>query len=90
MSKVKRIVMAANKIIKKMKENPANIRFSDLVKACKEYFGEPRQSGSSHMIFKTPWAGDPRINIQNDNGKAKPYQVKQFLLAIKKLEERRK
>ena len=30
--------------------------------------------------------GDPRINIQNDMRKAKPYQVRQVLLAIEKLE----
>jgi hypothetical protein len=37
------------------------------------------------MIFKTPWIGDPRINIQNDGGKAKAYQVDQVLLALDKL-----
>ena len=42
--------------------------------------------GTSHLIFKTPWQGDPRINIQEDKGKAKAYQVRQVLLAIDKLE----
>ena len=45
------------------------------------------QGGTSHAIFKTPWVGDPRINIQDDKGKAKPYQVRQVLLAIQKLED---
>ena len=45
-----------------------------------------RQHGSSHCVFKTPWPGDPRVNIQNQKGKAKPYQVRQVLLAIEKLE----
>jgi len=74
------------KIIKDMKSNPKGIRFTDLKKVCEHYFGPPRQSGSSHCIFKTPWPGDPRINIQNSQGKAKPYQVRQVLLAIEKLE----
>ena len=39
------------------------------------------------MLFKTPWIGDPRINIQNDKGKAKAYQVRQVLLAVDKLKE---
>jgi hypothetical protein len=52
-----------------------------------ELFGEPRQSGSSHAIFKTPWVGDPRINIQNEKGNAKADQVRQVLLAIDKLKE---
>jgi hypothetical protein len=52
-------------------------------------FGKARQSGSSHAIFRTPWVGDPRINIQNDKGKAKAYQVRQVLLAIDKFERMR-
>jgi len=46
-----------------------------------------RQSRTSHCVYKTPWHGDPRINIQNKNGKAKAYQVKQVLDAISKIEE---
>lgn len=37
------------------------------------------------MVYKTPWIGDPRVNIQNDKGKAKTYQVKQVLQAIERL-----
>ncbi|MFC1746390.1 toxin HicA, partial [Candidatus Riflebacteria bacterium] len=42
---------------------------------------------TSHQVYKTPWPGDPRVNIQNSRGKAKSYQVKQVLKAIKKLRE---
>ena len=69
-----------------IKQNPKDVRFSDLCKVCDHFFGEPRQQKSSHRIYKTPWQGDPRINIQNHKGKAKTYQVKQVLLAIEKLE----
>ena len=65
--------------------NPKGVRFNDLSKICEFYFGKPRQSGSSHCVFKTPWSGNPRVNIQNDKGKAKPYQVRQVLYAIQKL-----
>ena len=75
-----------DEIILKMKQNPRGIRFSDLRKVCDHFFGEPRKSASSHRVYKTPWQGDPRINIQNDKGKAKSYQVKQVLLALEKLE----
>jgi hypothetical protein len=78
--------MSVDEILIQMRQSPHNLDFKELVKVCKAKFGEPRQAGSSHMIFKTPWLGDPRINIQNANGKAKPYQVKQVLLAIDKLE----
>jgi len=64
-----------------------NIAFSDLIKICRKYFGEPRIRGSHH-IFKTPWQGDPRINLQKDGKMAKPYQVKDVKKAIEKLKER--
>jgi hypothetical protein len=75
------------KILDQMRREPTNVRFNDLLKVCEDYFGEARQSGSSHTVFKTPWPGDPRVNIQNNKGKAKAYQVRQVLLAIAKLKE---
>jgi len=77
------------KILDQMRREPASVRFNDLLTLCEAYFGKPRQSGGSHAIFKTPWVGDPRINIQNDRGQAKTYQVRQVLLAIDKLERMR-
>ena len=70
-------------IVKQLEKNPNNVSFADLCKICEDYFGEGRQKGS-HIIYKTPWIGDPRINIQDDNGKAKAYQVRQVVKAIKK------
>ena len=76
------------KTLKDMAKAPQNVRFFDLAKVCVHYFGEPRNKGTSHRVYKTPWQGDPRVNIQkNKDGKAKAYQVKQVLTAIKKLEE---
>lgn len=73
-------------ILKQIQNNPVGIRYADLCKVCDQYFGKPRQMSSSHRIYKTPWQGDPRINIQNRKGMAKPYQVRQVLKAIEKLE----
>ena len=73
-------------LVEAMRRNPKGFRFGDLSRVCAHFFGKPRQSGSSHQVFKTPWPGDPRVNIQNDKGKAKPYQVRQVLAAIEKLE----
>lgn len=43
---------------------------------------------SLQRVFRTPWpgdpTGDPRVDIQDDHGKAKPYQVRQVLAAIEK------
>ena len=71
-----------------MRETPQNVRYADVVKVCTVYFGEPRQKGTSHCVFKTPWPGDPRVNVQDKDGKAKPYQVKQILAAIAKIQEK--
>ena len=71
----------------KVRRNPKGVSFQDLCKVCDFYFGEARQKGSSHRIYKTPWQGDPRVNIQNDKGMAKAYQVKQVLKAIERLEK---
>lgn len=79
-------MVRAAKIVSQMRRAPANVRFSDLLKVCEEYFGSPHQSGTSHAVFKTPWPGNPRVNIQNDKGKAKAYQVRQVLLTIAKVE----
>jgi predicted RNase H-like HicB family nuclease len=47
-----------------MRRSPQNVRFDDLAKVCADHFGEPRQDGASHKVYKTPWQGDPRVNIQ--------------------------
>lgn len=75
------------KIYAAMKRNPHGIEYSDLVWICVTFFGEPRQSGTSHAVFRTPWPGDPRVNIQEGrHGKAKAYQVRQVLVALERLE----
>ena len=68
-------------------ESSAEIRFARLLTICGTFFGEPRINGSHH-IFRTPWQGDPRINLQEDKGgKAKRYQVRQVIRALRKLKE---
>jgi len=81
-------VSAIEDILTQMKRNPNGVGFKDLCKVCDQYFGKPRQSGTSHRVYRTPWQGDPRVNIQSAKGKAKPYQVRQVLVAIARLEER--
>lgn len=80
-------VASIAEILARMKRSPKGIGFKDLCKVCDKYFGEPRQRGTSHRVYRTPWQGDPRVNIQDAKGKAKPYQVRQVLKAIQRLEE---
>jgi hypothetical protein len=81
---------SVEKLVTQLERDPANVRFSELHRICVHFFGDPRQGGSSHAVFKMPWPGDPRVNIQNDKGKAKPYQVRQVLAAIAKLQGKTK
>jgi len=70
--------------IAEMERNPADVRFTVLCRVCDHYFGKPRQEGTSHRVYKMPWQGDPRVNIQGKAGKARAYQVKQVLKAIER------
>jgi len=72
--------------INELEGNETNTRFQRLVTICSTFFGSPRIEGS-HYIFKTPWLGDPRINLQSEKGKAKPYQVRQVVRALRKLKD---
>ena len=77
---------ALTDIIQTMRNNPASVRFAELCKVSDHYFGQARQTSGSHRVYKTPWIGDPRVNIQSDDGKSKAYQVKQVLKAIERME----
>ena len=76
----------AQVILDSLRANPKGVRFTDLARVCDRYFGEPRRKGTSHRVYRTPWPGDPRVNIQDAKGMAKPYQVRQVIKAIERLE----
>lgn len=65
-----------------MIEAPQNVRFSYLLKICRHFC-----AATSHCVFMMPWPGDPRVNIQDDNGKTKSYQVRQVIEVIRRLRE---
>jgi hypothetical protein len=81
----KELAKGIDSILTSMRENPENVRFAEACKVADHFFGKPRQSGSSHCVWRMPWPGDPRANMQNDHGKAKRYQVEQLLAAIDRL-----
>jgi hypothetical protein len=74
-------------VLARMRENPAGVPFRDLLQVCRVFFGEPRQRTGSHVVFRTPWAGDPRVNIQPSGRMAKAYHVRQVLDAIDRLQQ---
>ena len=68
----------------KLLASKKNIKFKTLLKISTRFFKGPRIEGSHH-IFKTPWKGQPWVNIQRDGKMAKTYQVRQVKEALKKL-----
>jgi len=75
-----------DKLLIKLRHSPQNVSFDELAAICAHYFGPPRTAGS-HVIYTTPWAGDPRINIQRQTGGGvKLYQLRQVLRAIERLQ----
>jgi len=80
-------VPGVDDIVAQMKRRPKGVRFADACRVCDHYFDKPRRKGTSHRVYKTPWQGDPRVNIQNAKGKAKAYQIRQVLKAIERLED---
>ncbi len=73
--------MKKRKIFEKLLTGSKNVRFLEMVSLAEAFgFRLDRVSGSHH-IYVHPHIPD-LINLQNINGKAKPYQVKQFLKII--------
>ena len=75
---------SVQELLTRMRANPKHVRFSDAKRVCDHYFGEPRIHGSHH-VYRTPWAGDPRVNIQNRSGMVSPYQVRQTIAAVERM-----
>ena len=74
--------MNTRQLYEKTRNNPRDVRFSDLLRLIEEFrHAFVRQTGS-HRIYRHPLIGR-RLNLQPDkNGKAKPYQVRDFLTLV--------
>lgn len=73
--------MKKRKLLEKAVTSPKDIRFSEMVGLVKAFgFRLSRVSGSHH-IFVHPDVKE-LVNIQNVRGKAKPYQIRQFLQLV--------
>ncbi len=73
--------MQNKKTLEKILQGNKNIRFNEMAALIQAYgFKLSRVSGSHHIFIKNDI--DVIVNIQNVQGKAKPYQVKQFIKII--------
>ena len=75
--------MDKEKIYRKLKEKPTNVRFGELCKTAKLLGFKFKGGKGSHKIFARQGI-EELLNFQNVKGKAKPYQVRQFVKVIEK------
>ena len=75
--------MKKRRLFEELKNNPKNVRFEKLCKIV-EAFGFRFKGGKgSHRIYVQEEIGE-MLNFQNVSGKAKPYQVRQFIKIVEK------
>lgn len=75
--------MSKKDIFQHLKEHPKSIRFDEFCNIIISFGFTPKGGKGSHRVFIRE--GIPAImTIQNCEGKAKPYQVRQFCKIIEK------
>ena len=75
--------MNKRKLLEKLENSQKNVRYSDFVALIESFGFEYDRTRGSHTMYKH--MGVPKImNIQDDKGQAKSYQVKQLLGLVKK------
>jgi len=75
--------MSKKEIYQKLKKNPKNVKFEELCRAAELFGFEFRGGKGSHRIFVKEGIRE-MLNFQEVKGKAKPYQVRQFIKIIER------
>ena len=76
---------ARKKKFEKMLAGSRNIRFEDFCKVAVAFGYRRDRIRGSHHIYEHPQASRP-LNLQNDRGQAKPYQIRQFLRDVEEFQ----
>ena len=71
------------KILKQILSGSKNISFNDIVSIVEAFGFTLSRVNGSHHIFIHPNIPE-LVNLQNAKGKAKPYQIRQFLTIVEK------
>jgi predicted RNA binding protein YcfA (HicA-like mRNA interferase family) len=69
------------KILKQILSGSKNISFNDIVTVVEAFGFTLSRVNGSHHIFIHPNIPE-LVNLQNAKGKAKPYQIRQFLTIV--------
>jgi predicted RNA binding protein YcfA (HicA-like mRNA interferase family) len=75
--------MQKQKLLQTIYSNTNNVRFNDLITIVESFGFYLARSNGSHFLYKNKEIAKT-INLQSDKGKAKSYQVEQFITIIEK------
>lgn len=75
--------MKKRKLLEKILAGSKNVRFNDMVTLVEAFGFRLSRISSSHHIFFHPQVRE-LVNLQNVAGKAKPYQIRQFLQLVER------
>jgi predicted RNA binding protein YcfA (HicA-like mRNA interferase family) len=73
--------MNKRKLLEKVLAGPKNVHFNDMISLVEAFGFRLSRVRGSHHIFEHPQIPE-LVNLQEKNGKAKPYQVRQFLQLV--------
>lgn len=76
------------KRIARIRGNPRNVPWQELVSVYDALFGEPTRIAGSHRIYDVSWSESRILVLQPHGASAKPYQVRLVLKAVEELEAR--
>ena len=75
--------MNKRKLLARLQNSRKNVRYSDFVTLIEAFGFEYVRTNGSHNVYERKDVPEI-LNIQEEKGQAKPYQVKQFLVIIEK------
>lgn len=75
--------MKRRKLLQKAISSPKNVRFDEMATLMEAFGFRLSRVKGSHHIFVHPEVRE-LVNLQNVGGKAKPYQIRQFLRLVER------
>jgi predicted RNA binding protein YcfA (HicA-like mRNA interferase family) len=75
--------VSKKKLLRQILNNPKNVKFNDFVSILLAFGFVCTRTEGSHNIFKNTVVKEI-VNVQNVDGEAKPYQIRQFFSLVEK------
>ena len=72
---------SVRKLLEELCNNPQGIRVGDFVRVVEAFGFEHCRTKGSHQLYRNPDVLEP-LNLQEKEGEAKPYQVRQLLRLV--------